>query len=47
MVKEIYVCEACNFLYEMKELAKKCESWCKKHHSCNIEITKKSRGELK
>lgn len=47
MVKEIYVCEACNFAYKEKELAEKCESWCKKYNSCNIEITKNSIGELK
>lgn len=47
MVKEIkkdenkyYICEECDFAYKEKELAKKCEDWCKKYHSCNIEITK-------
>ena len=40
MVKEFYVCEECGFAYKEKALAEKCESWCKKHHSCNIEITK-------
>ena len=47
MVKEIYVCEVCSFAYNKKELAEKCESWCKEHNSCNIEITKKSIGEIK
>jgi hypothetical protein len=49
MVKEIkksknnyYVCEECSFAYKEKQLAEKCEEWCKKHHSCNIEITKNS-----
>ena len=35
-----YVCEECNFAYKDKETAMKCEKWCKKYHSCNIEITK-------
>lgn len=46
MVKEIkknkntyYTCEECGFIYEEKEIAKKCEEWCKEYHSCNIEIT--------
>ena len=47
MVKEIYVCEACSFAYKEKELAEKCEEFCKKHNSCNIEITKYSIGEIK
>jgi len=47
MVKEIqknskilYQCEECCFSYAEKELAEKCEAWCKEHKSCNIEITK-------
>lgn len=47
MVKEVYVCEECGFAYEEKELAKKCEAWCREHKSCNIEITKNSVGALK
>lgn len=46
MVKRVYVCEKCKFAYKEKELAEKCELWCKNHNSCNIEITKKSVGEL-
>lgn len=37
--KELYQCEECGFHYESKELAEKCEEWCKEHHSCNLEIT--------
>jgi len=47
MVKEIekqgkkyYICEECGFAYMDKETAQKCEDWCNKHHSCNLEITK-------
>tara|TARA_Y100000294_G_scaffold173634_1_gene190165 strand:+ start:2800 stop:2958 length:159 start_codon:yes stop_codon:yes gene_type:complete len=47
MVKEIekegkkyYICGECEFVYDSKEWAQKCEDCCKEHHSCNIEITK-------
>ena len=38
--KIYYVCDECNFAYKNKEIAEKCENWCRKHHSCNTEITK-------
>lgn len=38
--KTYYQCGICKFYYESKELAEKCQTWCKEHHSCNIEITK-------
>ncbi len=50
MVKEKqdgYICEECNFAYKDKEWAKKCEAWCKKYHSCNIDITKHAVQEIK
>jgi len=45
--KELYRCEECGFHYADgstslttgKELAEKCEAWCREHKSCNIEIT--------
>ncbi len=47
MVKEIkkeertyYICEECEFAYENKEWAEKCQSYCNEHHSCSLEITK-------
>ena len=40
--KTLYVCEECGFAYESKEWAEKCQAWCAKHHSCNIEITKQA-----
>ena len=47
MVKEVekegknyYVCEECNFAYEEKEWADKCQQYCKEHSSCSLEITK-------
>ena len=38
--KTYYQCEECDFYYEEKELAQKCEDFCKEHKSCSIEITK-------
>lgn len=38
--KKYFICEECKFAYKEKEWARKCEEWCKKNHSCNIEITK-------
>ncbi len=40
--KELYQCQECGFHYEQKEWAKKCEEWCKEHHSCNLKITSHS-----
>ena len=46
MVKKIkeqkqkhYYCKKCKLEYKEKKWAEKCESWCKEHKSCNIEIT--------
>ncbi len=38
--REFYICEECGFSYETNELAKKCQDWCQKHHSCSLKITK-------
>lgn len=43
MVKEVegkFQCEECNFFYNEKEIAQKCEKWCKENNSCNLEIIK-------
>lgn len=37
--QELYQCEECGFQYAEKEWAEKCEAWCRKHQSCNLEIT--------
>ncbi|MEX2008509.1 MAG: hypothetical protein WD850_03405 [Candidatus Spechtbacterales bacterium] len=34
-----YQCQECGLQYAEQELAEKCEAWCRKHKSCNIEIT--------
>lgn len=36
--KNYYQCEECGYLYEEKEWAEKCEEWCSKNKSCNLEI---------
>ncbi len=38
-VGELYQCEECDLLYQQPSWAEKCEAWCKKHKSCNLEIT--------
>jgi hypothetical protein len=35
-----FQCQECNMLYKTKDIAQKCEDWCKKNHSCNIDIIK-------
>lgn len=45
MVKEIpqhertlFACEECGLRYEKREIARRCEAWCREHKSCNLEI---------
>ena len=38
-VKKIYACEECNFYFRERDLAKKCEKWCRENKSCNLDIT--------
>ena len=47
MVKEVkkgkkiyYQCEICKFYYKTRDLAQKCEKFCKDFNSCSLEITK-------
>jgi len=47
MVKELkkdtqifYQCEECGLFYADKEMAEKCQAWCKEHKSCNLDIIK-------
>lgn len=33
-----YVCPECGLVYKEKGWMKKCQSWCKEHKSCNLDI---------
>lgn len=44
--KTLYQCPECNLLYKEKEIAEKCEAWCREHKSCNLEIIKEAVKEL-
>ncbi len=37
---KLYMCPLCGFEYRESKHAKQCQDWCKKHNSCNLEITK-------
>ena len=39
-----YQCRECNFVYKKRIWANKCEKWCKKNKSCNLNIIKYSVG---
>ncbi len=34
----MYTCPKCGYRYAEKAWAEKCEEWCEKHSSCNLEI---------
>ena len=36
----VFKCMKCGWLYRDEKMARKCEAWCKKHKSCNLEIAK-------
>lgn len=38
--KILYQCPECGLYYKEKEWAEKCEAWCRKYKSCNLEIIK-------
>jgi len=40
--KIYFQCPKCSFFYKNKNFAEECENWCKKHKSCNTEITQYS-----
>ena len=35
-----FVCEQCSFTYPDELTARRCEEWCGKHKSCNLDIAK-------
>ena len=39
VTEKTYQCLSCGFWYNTKDWAKKCQQWCEKYHSCNVEIT--------
>ncbi len=43
---QVFTCPECGLGYTEKELSQKCETWCKKHNSCNLEITKYSINKV-
>lgn len=36
----LYQCPECELRYKEREIAEKCEAWCKKNKSCNLDIIK-------
>lgn len=40
MEKHLFACNECGLYYREKKKAKQCEKWCKKYHSCNLEVIK-------
>lgn len=40
--KQIFVCPVCGLHYYDEEIVKKCEAWCTKYKSCNLEFIKHS-----
>lgn len=35
-----FKCKECGLFYKKKIWSKKCEEWCSKYKTCNLEITK-------
>jgi len=40
-----YVCSECGLAYKEEEWMKKCQSWCKEHKSCNLDIISHAEKE--
>lgn len=38
----VFRCPECSFTYAEREWAEKCEAWCREHHTCHLEITKRA-----
>lgn len=36
--KGLHQCEECGLKYEGKEIAEKCQAWCKEHKNCNLDL---------
>lgn len=37
-IQKLYKCSECGLIYKDKTYAKQCESWCREHKSCNLDI---------
>ncbi len=42
--EDLHTCEICKLRYPTRELAEKCETWCREHKTCNIEVVKYAIG---
>lgn len=42
MKRNLSQCKECKLWYQEKAMAKKCEAWCKKYKSCNIEFIRQA-----
>ncbi len=40
--KKLFKCPECGLNYSEAKWAERCEKWCKKYHSCNLEIIEHS-----
>ncbi len=40
MTSKLFQCSECKLWYETKELAQRCEEFCRTHHACDLRITK-------
>lgn len=38
--ERIYQCAICGFRYREKKWKEKCETWCRKYRTCNLEVIK-------
>ena len=39
-IRNLWQCPECGMLFKEEKWAKKCEAWCREHHTCHIEITR-------
>jgi hypothetical protein len=39
-IKGLFQCSECKMLFRERIWAEKCEAWCRKNHTCHIEIIK-------
>jgi hypothetical protein len=44
--KVYFICEECGLIYSERGWAEKCQDWCAKNKTCNLEITKHAIREI-